>query len=414
MRVLEVLQEQEKPLRLINPDELDITNPEEKKLKINNPSAAPANDDAFNRRAKRLGVTQANLDNYNKKKSAGADKKWQNTAFSQSAWYLIFYMANFNDFADASEGYIKSQFEYWFKRLVTLPKANTTSQSWAGDANRFANIFLTNQNSVEGIIAELRGRVKNTFGITIHNNWEPNADGMSGLKTNYKDFGDKFVSIMGAPAIVPNYGKQSNVQVTQKDRDDIPELTDKKAGEIAAKLENEFSKVLTNPFSSKEDEAILLIITSNIKVNHQWDKLVATYNKMYPKKDFMERLLKDLNDEFEVKLSKHLNQIGSGALPNSKDISSYSEKRDGFEFRTAKELKAEVKNFQKQFVEKEPKFGKFIETKDGASIWRAFMDDLMKDLEKQFKKNNSLTLSALKETWMKRIEAFKASANNYS
>ena len=33
MRVLEVLQEEEKPLRLINPDELDITNPEKEKLK---------------------------------------------------------------------------------------------------------------------------------------------------------------------------------------------------------------------------------------------------------------------------------------------------------------------------------------------------------------------------------------------
>ena len=33
MRVLEVLQEEEKPLRLINPDELDITNPEKEKEK---------------------------------------------------------------------------------------------------------------------------------------------------------------------------------------------------------------------------------------------------------------------------------------------------------------------------------------------------------------------------------------------
>ncbi len=33
MRVLEVLQEKQKPLRLINPDELDITNPEKEKEK---------------------------------------------------------------------------------------------------------------------------------------------------------------------------------------------------------------------------------------------------------------------------------------------------------------------------------------------------------------------------------------------
>ena len=48
MRVLEVLKEEDKPLRLINPDELDIVNPDEKQLKINNPEIKKASAQGYN------------------------------------------------------------------------------------------------------------------------------------------------------------------------------------------------------------------------------------------------------------------------------------------------------------------------------------------------------------------------------
>mgnify|MGYP001164900393 CR=1 FL=1 len=406
MRVLEVLREEEKPLRLINPDELDITNPEEDpKSKIEPNSKKSDDDDSFARRAKRFGVTQASLDKFDKKAD---EKKWQTTAFSFDAWYLIFHLSNHNRFKDQSKGFIRYKLDYWYKKLVTLPDAYTTTNSWAGDASRYASISLKNKNSAEGIINELRGRVQNTLGITLSGSWEANSDGMKNLKKDWIPFGNKFLSVMGAGAIVPDYTKGPGEIITQKDRDTTPELTDADAKAIATKLEKEFNTLLQNPFTDTDDQAILAIIFNNITANHQWDKLKSTYKKMY-KTDLMDRLLNDLSDRNELELSKHLIKIGSEAIDTT-DISSYDKRRDSFTFRKPIELKATVKEFEKLFLKKEPKYAKIIKTKSGSQIWSAFMTGLMDDLKIKFQKENSLTLGELKKTWVSRIDAFKLTA----
>ena len=102
MRVLEVLQEEEKPLRLINPDELDITNPEKEKLKkeIKKANINGYNSD-FIKTAKRFGIDVSELEKVQKgataKNTDGTQKKWTD-AFSTGSWYLIFYISNYQDF----------------------------------------------------------------------------------------------------------------------------------------------------------------------------------------------------------------------------------------------------------------------------------------------------------------------------
>ena len=196
--------------------------------------------------------------------------------------------------------------------------------------------------------------------------------------------------------------------ITQKDRDTTPELTDADAKAIATKLEKEFNTLLQNPFTDTDDQAILAIIFNNITANHQWDKLKSTYKKMY-KTDLMDRLLSDLSDRNELELSKHLIKIGSEAIDTT-DISSYDKRRDSFTFRKPIELKATVKEFEKLFLKKEPKYAKIIKTKSGSQIWSAFMTGLMDDLKIKFQKENSLTLGELKKTWVSRIDAFKLTA----
>ena len=74
MRVLEVLQEEEKPLRLINPDELDITNPEKEKEKEKEIKKTSSIDVAT---ARRFGIDDAGI---KKMQAKASGKKWQESS----------------------------------------------------------------------------------------------------------------------------------------------------------------------------------------------------------------------------------------------------------------------------------------------------------------------------------------------
>ena len=477
MRVLEVLQEQEKPLRLINPDELDITNPEEKKLKINNPelkkvSAQGYNDD-FIKTAKRFGMSDDDIKKLQKKSTAtsadGKQKKWTD-AFSTASWYLIFYISKYQDFKKMGvASRIKSDLDDNYDRLVRRTTFKTPMAAWIMNASTMAKVFTTSQKP-EGIIKELKGRVQNTFGITIGPSWVPSKNDNPNPKhrTDY----ELFLQAYGAKALAPgirtiaepikagNIKKdveyvivnpsntdftkigaennfkdtvfiatgpgegegtvrptaQSSVSTTVQ-KDQTKPLTKSEANAIAQKLYNSLFKIDPNPFSwfnDDDDDETLGILRREIKDKDAWEKVQDAWKEIYPKERPLDKeILSDFSNTNDKKFNVWLASLDPNLAFNQKDLATYSDKEDDQNL-PPKELIGTINKFNEKFLQKEPKYRKFVDKKQGLKIWKAWQKLLLKKLKTESQKSTPprITVKEFKSIWFENIKQFKSQADN--
>ena len=472
MRVLEVLKEEDKPLRLINPDELDIVNPDEKQLKINNPeikkASAQGYNDTFIKKAKRFGMSDDDIKKLQKKATAkhadGTQKKWTDQ-FSTASWYLIFYVSNYQRFRKLTESDIKYFLEDYHQSLVERTTFKTPMAAWIMTASTVANLFTTSQKP-EGIIKELKGRVQNTFGITIGPRWVPSKRDQP--NPNHRSDYEKFLQAYGAKALAPgiqtiaepikagdikkdeeyviiNPGDtdftkigaennfkdtvfiatgpgegtgtvrptaQSSVSTTVQ-KDQTKPLTTSEANAIAQQLYNSIN-ALSNPFTDSDDDKTLGILRREIKTADAWEKVEKAWEKVYPGEDPLgEEILRDFSGRNDKKFNNWLAGLDPSLAFDQKALSTYTNKEDN-QILPPKAIKDAVNEFNDKFLQKEPKYEKFVNKKQGLKIWNAWQRILLKDLKRESQKSKppGLSVKKFKQIWLRVNKQFKSQADN--
>jgi len=473
MRVLEVLKEEDKPLRLINPDELDIVNPDEKQLKINNPeikkASAQGYNDNFIKTAKRFGMSDDDIKKLQKKSTAkhadGTQKKWTD-GFSTASWYLIFYVANYNRFKDTKASRIKYFLDDYYETLVERTTFKTPMASWIMNASTIANLFTTSQKP-EGIIKELKGRVQNTFGITIGPRWEPSKKDQP--TPNHRLDYEKFLQAYGAKALAPgiqtiappvkaediekgveyvilNPGDtdftkigaennfkdivfiatgpgegtgtvrptaQSSVSTTVQ-KDQTKPLTTSEANAIAQKLFDSLNAIKLRFWSDDDDDKTLQILRTEIKDAQAWKKLKLSWKKLYPKEKPLDKeILSDFSDRNDKKFNDWLASLDPSLAFDQQALSTYTNKEDNQNL-PPKAIKDAVNEFNDKFLQKEPKYEKFVNKKQGLKIWNAWQRILLKKLktESQKSKPPGMSVKKFKQIWLEVNKQFKSQADN--
>ena len=463
MRVLEVLQEQEKPLRLINPDELDITNPDkEKKLKINNPEVKKASLIDIDT-ARRFGIDDAGIKQMQAKASA---KKWHDR-LSRASWYLIFYAANVNRFKNLSPGAIKEKCDSWYKTLVQDPGPMEPISNWIMNASNLANLFVVNQNA-EDILKELIGRISNTIGVTIG----PSYKGGGTPKEKYYKAFEKYLQVMdpntkplksrirttdtaikvenlidgkkykivslgdtnwedagveeGKPVLVDTEftasgngtGTGTARPIKDKSTNGTPDLTDEplttqEAMNVAEKLEKVlvgFS--LPDFFDSSDDDEIISICRTQIKNKVSWEMVVKKYAEMYKGKDLKKEIFSDLKTSNDEVFNNWLAGIDPSLAADQTAISTYSKEANDKKL-TPAEIRAFGIDFENKFLQKEPKYADFVNTTTGRKIWdgnkKAFYDQIKEEMKKESPPR--LSVGRFKEIFSKWITSFKSTAD---
>ena len=471
MRVLEVLQEEEKPLRLINPDELDITNPEKEKLKkeIKKANINGYNSD-FIKTAKRFGIDVSELEKVQKgataKNTDGTQKKWTD-AFSTGSWYLIFYISNYQDFKRIGKAsQIKGIMDDHYQRLVGRTTFKTPMAAWIMNASTMAKLFTTSQRP-EGIIKELKGRVQNTFGITIGPSWVPSKNDQPnpkhrtdyelflqaygakalapGIKTiaapvNAKDIkagveytiitpGDTDFTKIGAEnsyngiiftATGPGEGT-GTVRPTATDNTDNVVQTDQtqslqpnEANAIAQKLYNSLNATKYRFWSDDDDDITLGILRREIKNAKAWETVEKAWEKVYPEdRPLQDEILYDFSNRNDIKFNKWLASLSSDLAFDQKDLATYSDKEDNLQLPPIA-VKDAANEYIKIFLKKEPKYQEFVNKKQGLKIWKAWQNILYKKLKTELEKSNPprLTVKEFEQIWLTNIKKFKSQADN--
>ena len=460
MRVLEVLQEEDKPLRLINPDELDITNPEEKKLKkeIEKTSSIDVAT------ARRFGIDDAGI---KKMQAKASGKKWQDR-LSMHSWYLIFYVSNVNRFKNMNPGSIKYKCDSWYKTLVQDPGPMEPISNWVMNASNLANLYTTH-NDAEDILKELIGRIQNIVGVTIGPSWkiggsdtpkstffkayekylqvvDPNTKPLktrirttataievknlkAGKKYKIVSLGDTNWEDAGVekdkPALVDTEFTASGggegtgtARPVAGENDNTPVLTDKpltssEASNVAGKLNKVLDGFgLPDFISDADDQEILAILRDNIKNKKSWDLVKTKYKEFYDGKDLTKEIFNDLKDDNDKVFNNWLAGIEPGLAVDQTAISTYSKEANSKKLSPV-EIVAVATDFENKFLQKEPKYADFVNTTTGRKIWdgnkKAFYDQIKEEMMEESPPR--LSMGRFKEIFVKWIKAFKDTAD---
>ena len=462
MRVLEVLQEKQKPLRLINPDELDITNPEKEKEKEKEIKKTSSIDVAT---ARRFGIDDAGIKQMQAKASS---KKWQDS-LSKHSWYLIFYAANINKFKNKSAGTIRFKCDSWYKTLVQDPGPMEPISNWIMNASNLANLYTTS-NDAEDILKELIGRIQNTVGVTIG----PSYKGGGTPKGKYFKAFEKYLQVMDpstkplttrirtsatpvkpekfevgkrykivslgdtdwkkagkefkdgtTPALVDTEftatgggsGTGTAKPITANSKDNpvltTEPLTSAEAGNVAGKLNKILDGFgLPDFISSTDDDEILAILRNEIKNKKSWELVVSRYKELYDGADLTKEIVSDLKTSNDVLFNKWLAGIDPALALDQTDIATYSKEANSKELSPV-EIVAVATDFENKFLQKEPKYADFVNNSPGRKIWEGARKALRDEVKKEMMKESPprITIGRFKEIWTKWITSFKSTAD---
>ena len=422
----------------------------------------PEEESDIERAAKRFGVNPDNIQQIGKNKTE--TKNWQTRLLSDHSWYLIMYMSNISRFKGRDASDVKYKLDTWYKLLVTTAQPDEPISFFIRDASSVASIYVTNQNA-EDIAKELIGRMQNALGITIGPSWRAGkATVKEKYRKPYKDFLDVIgESALATRAIVTQAAAVSAGSLEKGKEYIIVSLGNTDFTAIGAKrnLEDEqfiatgkgsgtgtareADKTVTTTTSSKEpfdkkqanflagqikdllgvspiefgdsDDKALSLMQNEIVTAEQWKQVVAAYKDVTEGDDLVKDVLRDFNKDREAKFNKFLAGLSPDLAIDPKDIATYNQEED-YTSISPKRAKALIIDFSNKFINKEPKYAKFVETNTGRKIWNAFLqnfgDDIKEELKKSKQKPPKMTIGKFKEIWVRNIKTFTSTADNIS
>lgn len=422
----------------------------------------PEEESDIERAAKRFGVNPDNIQQIGKNKTE--TKNWQTRLLSDHSWYLIMYMSNISRFKGRDASDVKYKLDTWYKLLVTTAQPDEPISFFIRDASSVASIYVTNQNA-EDIAKELIGRMQNALGITIGPSWRA---GKATVKEKYRKPYKDFLDVIGESALATRaivtqaaavsagslekgkeyiivslgntdftaIGAKRNLEDEQfiatgkgsgtgtaREADKTVTTTtsgkepfdQKKANDVAYRISQIFG-YFDNEFGSSDDEA-LGYMKDMIRTAEQWEAVTKAYPAIARGQDLMDKCLAEFNKERLAKFNKFLAGLSPDLAIDPKDIATYNQEED-YTSISPKRAKALIIDFSNKFINKEPKYAKFVETNTGRKIWNAFLknfgDDIKEELKKSKQKPPKMTIGKFKEIWVRNIKTFTSTADNIS
>jgi hypothetical protein len=200
-------------------------------------------------------------------------------------------------------------------------------------------------------------------------------------------------------------------------KDQTKPLTKSEANAIAQKLYNSLFKIDPNPFSwfnDDDDDETLGILRREIKDKDAWEKVQDAWKEIYPKERPLDKeILSDFSNTNDKKFNVWLASLDPNLAFNQKDLATYSDKEDDQNL-PPKELIGTINKFNEKFLQKEPKYRKFVDKKQGLKIWKAWQKLLLKKLKTESQKSTPprITVKEFKSIWFENIKQFKSQADN--
>ena len=140
-----------------------------------------------------------------------------------------------------------------------------------------------------------------------------------------------------------------------------------------------------------------------------WEKVEKAYAKLYPGADPLgEEILSDFSGRNDKKFNNWLASLDPSLAFDQQALSTYTNKEDNQNL-PPKAIKDAVNEFNDKFLQKEPKYEKFVNKKQGLKIWNAWQRILLKKLKTESQKSKPPGMSVKKfrcTVWGSEIDPF--------